>query len=277
MNKLKTYLFLFIVTFLCIFLGELIFGHVGIYLGVLVAIITDYMAIFMADRAMLSLYKAKKITADSHPDIHASMQAIATQSGLPRPSLYLIDTTASNLFAVGKSPKKASIAISQGLLTNLSAEEQKAVLAQAMAQIQLGNGFVNTATAVVANGLASFAYLGWDIILDDQDPHEKPHFNEKIMRFIGPATAWLIKLMVSKSMQLDADKQAIRWLGDHTPLVSALQKLESLKTNAPFPIADARPSTAHLFIINPLHPKKWALMFQTQPTTALRLAKAQER
>lgn len=277
MNTIKTYVFLFIITFLLIFIFHLIFGHVGIYIGVLLALLTDYVAIFAADQAMLNLYQAKEIDAESHPDLYANMQAVATKAGLPRPKLYLINTEATNLFVVGKTPKKSGIVLTNGVLTHLTLDEQKALLAEAMAQIKQGCGFLNTATAVVVNGIAGFAYIGWDIIFDDKAPHEKPHFNEKIMRFVGPVAAWIMKTLIPKQQLLDADRLAVCWCGDHTALVSALEKLESLKSKESFPTADARPSTAHLFIINPLHPKKWAMLFQTQPSTALRLAKAQER
>lgn len=277
MSTLKAFIFLFTLTLFLIVFGELVAGHEGIYVAVIIAIITDYIAFFAADRAVLNLFHAKPILADAYPDAHAIMQSIAVKAGISLPKLYLIDTDAANIFAVGRNPSMAKIAITKGLIASLSKEEQTAAIAQTVAQIKLRNSFLNSMTAIVAGGISGIANTGWsEVILDDKDPAEKDHFNQKVMRFVGPIAATMIKLIVSPRMQTDADSLSIEWTSNPAHLISALQTMESLKPKTPFPVADARPATAHLFIISPLHQKKWAHLFNTHPPTAVRIERLQK-
>ncbi|MDP1575036.1 MAG: M48 family metalloprotease [Coxiellaceae bacterium] len=277
MSTLKAIIFLFVTTIFLILLGDLVAGHEGVYVAVIVAILTNYVAIFVSGRAALNLFHATEIRADTHPDVHAIMQALTVKAELPLPKLYLVDTEASTLFVIGKNPNNASIAVTKGLLNSLSTEEQTAAIAQAIAQIKLRNTFLNGVIATVAGGISGIANTGWsEVILDDKDPAEKDHFNQNVMRIVGPIAAFMIKTMISPRMQTDADSLSSEWTGHPEHLISALQTIESLKPKAPFPIADARPATAHLFIINPLHQKKWAHLFKTHPPTEVRIARLQK-
>jgi heat shock protein HtpX len=55
-------------------------------------------------------------------------------------------------------------------------------------------------------------------------------------------------------------------------LASALAKLEGGAARAQ---ADVNPSTAHMFIVNPLKGKKFASLFSTHPATEERIARLQ--
>lgn len=275
MNVFKTIVFLLTLSIVLIFLGHVIGGHEGVYVGVIIALITLYVALFNADLAMLNLYQAKEILAETHPDTHAIMQALTVKAGIPLPKLYLIDVPAANIFAAGKCPRNGKIVMTSGLLTALSKEEQTALIAQAIANIKLKNSLLNGVAAVVAGSIAGMANIGWEVIIDEKDPHEKPHFNETVMKFLGPIAAFTVKSIISPRMQVNSDALSVTWTDHPEHLISALEKLEALKSQQPFPVADARPATAHFFIINPLHRKKWAHIFRTHAPTDVRIQRLQ--
>ena len=155
MSSLKAIIFLFIITVFLILLGDIIAGHVGIYVAVIIALLTNFVAFFVADQVPLNLFHAKEILADAHPDTHAIMQALTVKAGIPLVRLYLIDSPATNLFAVGKNPRKASIALTKGLLSSLTKEEQTALIARPPPQLRASLYVTKVATAASAEEVAA--------------------------------------------------------------------------------------------------------------------------
>ena len=89
------------------------------------------------------------------------------------------------------------------------------------------------------------------------------------MIFLAPFAAMLIQLAVSRSREYGADDTGAHWTGNPYALASALAKIE------PIPAACRcwpRPSTAHLFIIQPfLGGMSFGNLFSTHPPTAKRI------
>src|SRR5205085_8576254 len=70
------------------------------------------------------------------------------------------------------------------------------------------------------------------------------------MMILAPFAAMLIQMAISRSREFDADAAGAQLCGNPLWLASALKKLEIGSQRIPM---DASPTTAHLFIVNPLH------------------------
>ncbi|HAT6937459.1 TPA: M48 family metalloprotease [Legionella pneumophila] len=94
-----------------------------------------------------------------------------------------------------------------------------------------------------------------------------------IMMIVAPLAAGLIQMAISRSREFEADAGGARICGNPQWLASALLKLDQANHEQYFDEAETHPSTAHLFIINPLNGEKLANLFSTHPSTAERVAK----
>ena len=89
-----------------------------------------------------------------------------------------------------------------------------------------------------------------------------------------PLAAGLIQLAVSRTREYEADKDGARLCGNPLYLASALRKLDAgIKK---LPMRDARPASAHLFILNPLSGKGIERLFLSHPPIEERMTRLEE-
>src|SRR5688572_31651604 len=87
---------------------------------------------------------------------------------------------------------------------------------------------------------------------------------------LAPIAAMVIQSAVSRSREYGADETGARLVGYPDGLASALRKLHVAAAQIPMP---ASPSTAHLFIVNPLSGRGFASLFSTHPPLEDRIAR----
>lgn len=89
-----------------------------------------------------------------------------------------------------------------------------------------------------------------------------------LMLILAPIAATLIQLAVSRSREYQADATGAHFTGNPYALASALSKLDAYSRRLPM---QATPSTAHLFIIQPLLGMNFGNLFSTHPPIAKRI------
>ena len=91
------------------------------------------------------------------------------------------------------------------------------------------------------------------------------------MMILAPVAAMLIQLAISRSREYGADATGAHFTGNPYALASALRKLDAFSRRLPMA---ASPTTAHLFIVQPLlgmGAMNWANLFSTHPPIAKRI------
>ncbi len=112
-------------------------GYAGIVIALIIWGIMNLVAIFQGDSILLSISKAKKIRKSDHPRLYNIVEEMQIASGLEKmPDIYIIDDPALNAFATGRDPKRASVAITSGLLEKLNRDELQGVIAHEIAHIK---------------------------------------------------------------------------------------------------------------------------------------------
>src|SRR3989344_5880521 len=71
----------------------------------------------------------------------------AITAGIPKPRIYIVDTTQPNAFATGRDPEHAVVAVTSGILKMMNKTELEGVLAHEMSHI--GNRDMLVSTVVV--------------------------------------------------------------------------------------------------------------------------------
>ncbi len=79
---------------------------------------------------------------------------IAIASGLPRPAIWIVPDGDPNAFATGRDPARASIAVTEGLLSRLDRDELQAVVAHEMAHVARYDTRLMTLVAAMVGAIA---------------------------------------------------------------------------------------------------------------------------
>ncbi|NJK82190.1 MAG: M48 family metalloprotease, partial [Chloroflexaceae bacterium] len=94
-------------------------------------------------------------------------------------------------------------------------------------------------------------------------------FGGILLIILAPIAATIIQLAISRTREYGADAEGARILGNPLPLASALEKLELASQRM---VMHVNPSTAHQYIVNPLHGGV-AGLFSTHPNTQERISR----
>jgi heat shock protein HtpX len=192
------------------------------------------------------------------------------------PKVYLIPSDSLNAFATGRNPAHAAVAATEGLLRLLSRDELEGVMAHELAHVQNRDILVSTIAATFAGAIAMLGnMLQWAAIFgagrSDEEEGGGSLIGGLLMAIVAPIAAMLIQMAVSRSREYLADAGGARLCGNPLALANALRKLQVGAQVRP--MEEARPATAHLFIVNPLRGSALLSLFSTHPPMEERIAR----
>lgn len=268
MNQLKTILLLGALSALVVAAGaalgpQWMWGSLALALGM------NLFAWFFSDRLVLRMSGAREVGPEEAPELHRTVEELSTRAGLPKPRVYWIDAPYANAFATGRSPEKAAVAVTRGLLEVLSPRELRGVLAHEIAHVANRDVLVATVAAGLATAVSHlgnvFAFSG---LLGNRDEEGSPA-GGLLFALVAPIGATLVQLGISRSREYLADETGARLSGDPLALASALARLHREAEEVP---AHAEPATASLYIVNPFGAGgALANLFSTHPPAEERI------
>jgi heat shock protein HtpX len=266
MNNLKTFFLLTLLTLLAIGVGDYFGGQNGMILGFAIAAVTNFISYFFSDKIALAVYRAQPVTQEQLPRIYAVVERLTQKAGLPMPKLYVIPTDSPNAFATGRNPNHASVAVTQGILQLLDDEELEGVLAHELGHVRNRDILTSSIAATLAGAITMLARMGlWFGFGGDRD---RDRGGGILMLLLAPLAAMLIQLWVSRTREYEADATGAGITHNPYALARALQKLDAYSRRVPMV---ASPSTAHLFIVQPLMGMSLGNLFSTHPPIAKRI------
>jgi heat shock protein HtpX len=130
-------------------LGGLVGGSNGIILFAAIAVVFNLVLFWFSDKLALKASKARPVERSEAPELYRDVEELAGRAGVPMPRLYLIPSEQPNAFATGRSPKKAVVAVTEGLLRHLPREQVRGVLAHELAHISNRDILVMTIAAMI--------------------------------------------------------------------------------------------------------------------------------
>jgi heat shock protein HtpX len=278
MNVLKTTAMMAVLTGILVLIGKLIGGTAGMVVAFGFAGIVNFISYWFSDKIVLAMYRAKEAGPGDAPRLHSAVRSLAGKAGLPMPRVYVIPTVSPNAFATGRNPSHAAIAATSGTLQILDDEELEAVLGHELSHVLDRDILVSTIAATLAGAITMLASIArWTALFGGYGGSSRDREGGVIgllaMTVLAPIAALLIQLAISRAREYMADAGSASITGNPLALASALQKLEAAAERRPLP---ASPSTAHLFIVNPLRSGFMAQLFSTHPPTQKRVARLKE-
>jgi heat shock protein HtpX len=278
MNTVKTIGLMVFMTLLLVFVGAAIGGRSGMIMAFAMATIMNFGAYWFSDKIVLRMYKAQPVTEAQAPELHAIVRTLVQKAGMPMPKVYIIPEETPNAFATGRNPEHAVVAVTQGITRLLSRDELAGVIAHELAHIKHRDMLTGTIVATIAGAISMLAQMAqWAMIFGggrrDDDEGGNP-IAALVMMIVAPIAAMLVQMAVSRTREFEADAGGARIAGHPSGLANALLKLE--KGSQIVPMQDAKPATAHMFIVNPLTGGGLMKLFSTHPPIAERVKKLNE-
>ena len=272
-NTFKTALLLTSLTLLLMFIGRAFGGPNGMLLALAIAAVMNFISYFFSDKIALAMYRAQPVTRLELPRAYNIVERLTQKIGIPMPKLYVIPMESPNAFATGRNPQHASVAVTHGILNLLTDEELEGVLAHELGHVNNRDILISSIAATIAGAITYVAHMGrWAMIFGGMDRDSRDRngggMGALLMLIVAPIAATLIQLAVSRSREYQADASGAHYTGNPYALASALTKLDAYSRRVPMA---ASPSTAHLFIVQPLLGMNFGSLFSTHPPIAKRI------
>jgi heat shock protein HtpX len=276
MNTLKTTFLLTLMTLVLLFIGRYFGGENGMVIALAVAVAMNFFSYFYSDKIALRAYRAQPVTREQLPRVYSVVEQMTQRLGIPMPKIYVIPTDSPNAFATGRNPQHASVAVTQGILNLLNDDELAGVLAHELGHVRNRDILTSSVAATLAGAITFLAHMGrFAVIFGGFGGSSKSRdrngggLGALFMLILAPIAALMIQLWVSRTREYAADATGAHMTGNPYALASALQKLDAYSKRLPLA---ASPSTAHLFIVQPMiSGAAIAGLFSTHPPIAKRI------
>lgn len=275
MNALKTTLLLGLLTGFLLFIGDRVAGQNGLVIALLIAGAMNFISYFFSDKIALAMYRARAVTRDEAPRVYQIVERLTQRTGLPMPKIFVIPSESPNAFATGRNPHHASVAVTQGILGLLNDEELEGVLAHEMGHVRNRDILISSVAATIAGAITVLVRMAYYAELfggfgggGGSRERRGGAISGLLMLIFAPLAAMLIQMAISRSREYSADATGAHMTGNPYALASALRKLDAYSRRVPMA---ATPSTAHLFIVQPMLGVDFASLFSTHPPIAKRI------
>lgn len=274
-NTAKTAILLAGLGGLLVVIGGGVAGGQGATIGLLIGLVFVGGSYWFSDKLAIKAARAVPASEAQYPEYHATMRELTQLAGMPMPALYVSPSPQPNAFATGRNPEHAAVAVTEGLVRNLSWDEIRGVLAHEISHIGNRDILISSVAAAIAMGITFIARMAmWGAMFGggrNDDEGGNP-IGLLAMALLAPLAAGLMQMALSRSREFQADESGARLLGTGEPLARALEKLEVAAGRVPM---DIDPAHAQAFIVNPLTGRKvqFADMFRSHPSTDQRVAR----
>jgi len=277
MNAFKTGILMAAMTALLVVIGQWIGGKNGAIFALCIAAVMNFISYWTSDKIALARYKAQPITREQSPRLYEMVERLAQSAQLPMPRVFIIPSSTPNAFATGRNPEHAAVAVTQGAIELLDGDELAGVIGHELAHVKNRDILVASVAATIAGAISMLAMWARFAAIfgggQGGGDRRGGGLEMLVAAIVAPIAAMLIQMAISRSREYGADAGGAKFAGSARGLASALEKLEGWSKKRP--MKGASPTTAHMFIVNPLVGGGLAKLFSTHPPTAERVKRLQ--
>jgi heat shock protein HtpX len=273
MNTMKTVFLMTLIMVLFLLVGQLLGGTQGMIYALILSVAMNFITYWFSDKIVLAMYRAKEVSESDEPRLYGILRTLTAQAELPMPRVFIIPSDTPNAFATGRSPAHASVAVTQGILKQLSEDELEGVLGHELAHVKHRDILTGTIVATMVGTITFLARMaGWSMLFfggSRDQRRDSSGLGELFLIIVAPLAAVLIQLAISRSREYAADEGGSKISHKPLSLANALRKLE--RGVERIPMEQASPASAHLFIVNPLRGGGILSLFSTHPPIEARI------
>ncbi|AFT81925.1 zinc metalloprotease HtpX [Leuconostoc carnosum] len=265
--------------------GYLLLGslELGIIAAIVIGVIYTLIMISNSTSVVMAMNHGTEIkNADEEPELWHTVEDMSMVAQVPMPRVFIIQDDSPNAFATGNSPKNSAVAATTGLLKIMNRHELEGVIGHEISHIRNYDIRISTIALALTAAISLLVNLGsnwwfWGSGTNRRDNRESGSNGAQIFLLIfsiiimvlAPLVATVVQLAISRNREYLADAGSVELTRNPEELISALSKLGSAK-----PMENVDPSSASLYISNPLKQKKH--LFDTHPPIEERIARLQK-
>ncbi|MEW5733266.1 MAG: zinc metalloprotease HtpX [Thermodesulfobacteriota bacterium] len=273
-NQIRTVVLLGLLSVLMVMIGGTVGGRQGMIFALALAGVMNFVSYWYSDKIVLSMYRAREVGEADAPQLYSVVRELSQRAGIPMPRVYILPQDAPNAFATGRNPEHAAVAVTQGLLSLMNREELTGVLAHELGHVNNRDILIGSVAATLAGAVTYLAFAArWGALFGGfggRDDDRGGVLGMLLVAILAPIGAALIQMAISRSREYEADATGARFAGNPQGLARALAKLGAYSKRIPM---NAKPATAHMFIVNPLSGGSMNNLFSTHPPLEDRIAR----
>jgi heat shock protein HtpX len=263
-----------------VLVGVLIAAGTGAISVAVIAGLLFLVQYFTSDKIALYSMGARVVTPQEAPALHQLIERLCVQANLPKPRVAIAQTPMPNAFAVGRSPKNATVCATTGLLDLLSPAELEGVLAHELTHVQNRDVLVMTIASFFAS-VASFIvqmgfWFGGAFGGGDNDDNGPGFIVVLLVSAVVYMVSFVLLQALSRYREFAADRGSAIITGRPSALISALMKISGNMQQ--IPQRDLRAASGELaafYIFPPSAKKTVSNLFSTHPPLEARIAALQ--
>ncbi len=264
-NKWLTFFFIFIFTLLLAVVGYALgylfrWGAEYYILWAFFIILYNLIFFYNSDKLALAVNRAQPAPEGEFYQLHNVVEEVALAAGIPKPRVYVIDDEAPNAFATGRSPQRAAVAVTTGLLRMMNRAELQGVIAHEIAHIRNYDILLMTIVAILGGLLILFRdiFLRWGFFTGGgrrRDARVRGGGQAGmimvlvglVLAILAPVLVALIRAAVSREREFLADASGAYIVRNPYGLAGALRKIGNWSGR----LRTASSATAHMWTANP--------------------------
>ena len=253
-------------------------GFFGLIIATVVWLVLMAISFSSGDQILLASSKAKLVTHEVHPQLFNVVEEMKIAANLPKmPKIYIINDPSLNAFATGRSPERASVAVTAGLLGKLNRDELQGVIAHEVSHIIHRDILFVTLAGVMLGSIVLLSQvflrgMFYSSMGSSRRYSSRSSSNQGggqivfliiaiVAAILAPIFAQILYFSLSRKREYLADAGAVRLSRYPEGLASALEKISHNSK----PLASANKVTAPMYISNPFRGKKGVNLLSTHP------------
>jgi heat shock protein HtpX len=224
----------------------------------------SFISFYAGTPLILASVHARELMPDT-PKHHMVLDVVhemALAARMPVPRAYIMDDPAPNAFATGRDPTHSVICVTQGLVDQMDREELQGVLGHEMAHIRDYDIRTMMMVAILVGGIAMLSdfFFRWNFYGGRRASRSSDNSNGDagvfiavaviVLAILAPILSQVIAMAVSREREYLADASSVEFTRNPRALLRALEHIAQIDS----PLKEGVRGTAHLFIVNPLHP-----------------------
>ncbi len=237
-------------------------GLIGVAVAAFLWLFQATLAYFQGDSILLAVSRARQIEKADHPQLYNVVEEMTIAASLPKmPGVYVIEDMSMNAFATGRSPERASVAVTAGLLANANRDQLQGVIAHEISHIVHRDVLFMTLAGVMVGSIIMLSDLFLRSLRFGGAHRYRSNSRRGggggaqailfvaaiVLAIIAPILAQFLYFACSRRREYLADAGAAVYTRYPEGLASALEMLEQGNT----PLETANRATAPMYIVNP--------------------------
>jgi heat shock protein HtpX len=243
--------------------------------GIAILVIAALFAVqvFASDKLALRAVGAREVSPQEAPELHAMIERLCIQADLPKPKVAVMHSSMPNAFAMGRSPKSATVCATTGIMELLSPAELEGVMAHELTHVANRDVLVMTLAsffATIAAYIVQFGFFfGGGSSSDDDD---NPSFMVLLLVSLAVyVISFFLMQALSRYREFAADRGSALITGRPSALASALVKISTGMHRIPQRDLRASQELAAFYIFPPGAGQKLGAIFATHPPMEARI------